>query len=183
MAHGPLSQCGDHWLRHVSYMDRCHPHMVALAVAHPSQSRTPHRPGSVVTMLGMSAARRVLFRLAASQRWERFVRATPLGERWAWRAARHYVAGERRPVGGAGWASRRWPSASLLTTCAWSTNWEPCQSRSGWRSTCPTVVEREWDVTRRRVLPEKPAEALETHITLRSEGVKGGCRATSTLSS
>jgi hypothetical protein len=33
MAHGSLSQCGDHWLRHVSHMDRCHPHMVPLAVA------------------------------------------------------------------------------------------------------------------------------------------------------
>ncbi|MDA8282339.1 MAG: proline dehydrogenase family protein [Actinomycetota bacterium] len=47
-------------------------------------------------MLGVPASRRVLFRLATSERWERFVRATPLGEGWAWRAARRYVAGTTR---------------------------------------------------------------------------------------
>lgn len=37
-----------------------------------------------------------------------------------------------------------------------------------------SIVEREWDVTRRRAILEPPAEALETLITLRSEGVKIG---------
>jgi len=41
----------------------------------------------------MPAVRSGLFRLATSERWERAVRATPFGERWAWAAARRYVAG------------------------------------------------------------------------------------------
>ena len=41
----------------------------------------------------MSTDRVILFRLATSQRLERAVRAAPLGERLAWRAASRYVAG------------------------------------------------------------------------------------------
>lgn len=41
----------------------------------------------------MPADRAILFRLATSQRLERAVRAAPLGERIAWRAASRYVAG------------------------------------------------------------------------------------------
>ena len=41
----------------------------------------------------MSVDREILFRLAISQRLERAVRAAPLGERLAWRAASRYVAG------------------------------------------------------------------------------------------
>lgn len=41
----------------------------------------------------MSADRGILFRLATSPRLERAVRAAPLGERQAWRAASRYVAG------------------------------------------------------------------------------------------
>lgn len=41
----------------------------------------------------MPVARSVLFHLATSERWERAVRSTPLGERWAWRGASRYVAG------------------------------------------------------------------------------------------
>jgi NAD(P)-dependent dehydrogenase (short-subunit alcohol dehydrogenase family) len=44
-------------------------------------------------MLGVSLARRVLFRAATSERWEGSVPAAPFGERWAWCAARRYVAG------------------------------------------------------------------------------------------
>jgi proline dehydrogenase len=41
----------------------------------------------------MSVDRAILFRLATSQRLERAVRAAPLGERLAWKAASRYVAG------------------------------------------------------------------------------------------
>lgn len=41
----------------------------------------------------MSADRAVLFRLATSARWESAVRAAPLGQSLAWRAASRYVAG------------------------------------------------------------------------------------------
>lgn len=41
----------------------------------------------------MPAGRAILFRLATSTRLERAVRAAPLGERQAWRAASRYVAG------------------------------------------------------------------------------------------
>lgn len=41
----------------------------------------------------MPVARSVLFHLATSERWERAVRATSFGERWAWRGASRYVAG------------------------------------------------------------------------------------------
>lgn len=41
----------------------------------------------------MPAPPRVLFRLATSKRWERFVRATQLGESWGWRAALRCVTG------------------------------------------------------------------------------------------
>jgi proline dehydrogenase len=44
-------------------------------------------------MVGMSASRAVLFRLATSEGLERAVRSTPAGERLAWRAAARYVAG------------------------------------------------------------------------------------------
>ncbi len=42
----------------------------------------------------MRTDRRLLFGLATSTLWERSVRATPVGERLAWRAAARYVAGK-----------------------------------------------------------------------------------------
>lgn len=47
----------------------------------------------------MSTGRAILFRLATSTRLERAARATPLGERLAWRAASRYVAGTTAEAG------------------------------------------------------------------------------------
>lgn len=42
--------------------------------------------------------RAILYRLATSRRIERALRAAPLGERLAWRAASRYVAGNGEPT-------------------------------------------------------------------------------------